>query len=134
MTAQRQQTDTEQLFAAIRHWIDRHYPGVAGLHLGGMMPGDPQPIHIPIPPCRCNGEAHGGEAAASFAPTDFQLDLLGALEGKALRTDALAHACDVDRSRLFRKDGLKELQTEGWVQHHARHGFYRPDCPPPELA
>ena len=68
-----------------------------------------------------------------FLPTPFQQAILDALEGKAMRTDALGAAVG-DRSRLFRPGGLKELRERGLVDHHERRGFYRPDSPPEELA
>jgi hypothetical protein len=74
------------------------------------------------------------EAESSpFVPTAFQQDILDALEGKALRTDALAARVG-DRSRLFRHPGgLKELQEQGRVAHHKRLGYYSVESPPPGL-
>jgi len=74
------------------------------------------------------------EEAEPFVPTAYQEAILDALEGKALRTDALAAKVG-DRSRLFRNPGgLKELQEQGLVSHHSRRGYFRPDAPPEELA
>jgi hypothetical protein len=78
-------------------------------------------------------EILSGVDPAAFVLTPFQQDILDALDGKALRTDALGHAVG-DRSRLFRRPGgIHELRERGFVHHHHRLGFYRPDAPPPEL-
>ncbi len=74
--------------------------------------------------------AHAAEVP--FVLTPFQQAILDALEGKALRTDALGAAVG-DRSRLFKPHGLKELRERGLVDHHDRLGYCRPDAPPPEL-
>ena len=67
-----------------------------------------------------------------FQPTAFQKGILKALDGKAMRTDALGAAVG-DRSRLFRKGGLNELKDRGLVEHNSSIGYYRPDAPPPGL-
>lgn len=73
-------------------------------------------------------------AESAFVPTPFQADILAALEGKGLRTDALAAKVG-DRRRLFKDPGgIPELQEQGLVSHHRRVGYYRPDFPPPELS
>lgn len=70
---------------------------------------------------------------AQFVPTPFQKGILKALDGKALRTEALADAVG-NRSRLFRHPGgLKELRERGLVSHHQRLGYYRADALPPEM-
>jgi hypothetical protein len=69
----------------------------------------------------------------SFVPSPFQDSILAALEGRALRTDALGGAVG-DRSRLFKPHGLKELREQGLVGWHSRLGFYRVDAPPPQLS
>lgn len=69
----------------------------------------------------------------NFVPTATQDAILDALAGKALRTDALAARVDCDRRTLFKPNGIKELVQAGWVRHHRRLGYYRPDDPPPEL-
>ncbi len=72
-------------------------------------------------------------APPDFVPTAFQEAVLAALEGRALRNDALAREVG-ERSRLFRHPGgLRELRERGWVAHHPRMGFYRPDAPPEQL-
>lgn len=73
-------------------------------------------------------------AVAPFAPTDFQTRILDALDGRALRTDALAGEVG-DRRALFRHPGgLRELKEQGLVESHPRRGYFRPDAPPPELS
>lgn len=74
------------------------------------------------------------EVSEPFIPNPFQIGILRALDGKALRTDPLADEVG-DRRKLFRDPGgLKELQRHRKVSHHSRVGYYRPDCPPPEFA
>ncbi len=75
----------------------------------------------------------GPEPLPEFIPTEFQQELLRALKGKALRTDALAAKLDCPSSRLFKHPGgLPELQEHGLVAHNKRLGYYRPDAPPAE--
>jgi hypothetical protein len=69
------------------------------------------------------------DPAEAFVHSPFQDSILAALEGQALRTDALGAAVG-DRSRLFKPHGLKELREEGLVSWHSRLGFYRVDAPP----
>ena len=83
-----------------------------------------------------NGPVYVGLEPPSKTPfilTAIQKGILAALDGKARRTDDLADQIG-DRSRLFRKGGLKELQEKGLIKHHDRLGYYRPDAPPKELA
>lgn len=68
-----------------------------------------------------------------FVPNEFQRQILEALDGKALRTDALAGAVG-NRRRLFKHPGgISELIEEGLVANHPRCGYYRPDRAPPEI-
>jgi hypothetical protein len=96
-----------------------------------------RPTWWPMPECPPGvgtGPAAQGPAEQVFVPTPFQNAILDALEGKALRTDALGAAAG-DRGRLFRHPGgLRELREQGLVSHHERRGFFRPDAPPEELA
>jgi hypothetical protein len=68
-----------------------------------------------------------------FVPTPFQKGLLHALEGLALRTDALAAKVGSRRKLFTHPGGLRELQEQALIAHHKRLGYYRPDAPPPEL-
>lgn len=71
----------------------------------------------------------------TFVPNPTQEAILTALQGKGLRTDALASKCDCNRRSLFKDPGgIPELQEEGLVAHHPRVGYYRPDAPPPNLS
>jgi hypothetical protein len=73
----------------------------------------------------------GPPALPSFIPTPFQQEILAALKGKGLRTDALVAKLECGRSRLYADPGgLPELQENGLVSHHKRVGYYRPDAPP----
>lgn len=83
-------------------------------------------------PAPANAPAPAPAAQDAFIPTPFQRGILAALNGQALRTDALGAAVG-DRSRLYKRGGLKELRDRGLVAHHVRLGFYRPDALPPGL-
>jgi hypothetical protein len=68
---------------------------------------------------------------ALLVPAPVQRRILKALEGKALKADALAKvACGGDRSRLYKKNGLKELRADSLVMHKHGVGYYRPDKRP----
>lgn len=126
--------DHAREFAAI------HFPGAALEELG-LRFTNARPFRAPVPPAPAPAPAPvtpsgpGPAAEDVWVPTDAQACILEALDGKALRSDALAHRADVDRRTLFRRPGgLQELRDRGLVEHHDRLGYYRPDCPPPELA
>lgn len=78
-------------------------------------------------------DAPPAELKAVYVPSDIGQEILQVLEGKAMRTDALALAVGGDRSRVHKANALPELRAHGLVEHHPRLGFYRPDAPPPEL-
>lgn len=69
--------------------------------------------------------------------TDRQERVLAALDGVALKAEALAINSRVSRRDLFnkgRKKGvLPELIAYGRVKRLPRRGYYRPDKPPPEI-
>ena len=121
--------DNQALFAIARSWVARHYPGRLArrltLHLDD---GDTVQLPIPI------SQSLEPSGRASFVPNAYQIAIMEALEGKALRTTALASATGGDQRRLFKPGGLKELQDQGLVEHHARLGYYCPDSPPPEIS
>ena len=75
----------------------------------------------------------GGSGSAvprPFEPNEMQDAILECLDGKCLRTDALATASGYDRRKLFRKPGgLAELQEQGLVANDPARGYYRPDAP-----
>jgi hypothetical protein len=73
------------------------------------------------------------ETDKPFIPRRFQRAILDALDGVALRTDALGAKVG-DRGRLFKRNGIKELREQGLVDRHPSVGFYRPDAPPPEFS
>ncbi len=69
---------------------------------------------------------------APFVATIKQRKILDALDGKALRLDALEEATSIGRSRLYDKGqpgGLDELRKLGQVVNNRKTGFYRPDAP-----
>jgi hypothetical protein len=129
--AARARMSIEEFLALARDFIVGQYPGVPvnRVKFARADGGPPIVFSIPPPP---NGGAPRGGGAEPFVPTPFQEAILGALEGTALRTDALGAAVG-DRSRLYRPGGLTELREQGLVKHHPRLGFYRPDCPPEAL-
>jgi hypothetical protein len=69
-----------------------------------------------------------------FVPTEFQAEIMEALAGRALRSDGLAKAVGVEKSRLYHDPGgVPELIEEGWVRHHKRVGYYSAQAPPAAL-
>lgn len=74
-------------------------------------------------------------APPKFIPTPFQSDILAALDGRGLRTDALCHlVAGGSKSNLYRDPGgLPELIEHGLVANHPRVGYYRPDAKPDDL-
>jgi hypothetical protein len=124
------QLSIEAMLETIRTCVALHYPGKLVREVRLLLTEGK--IILPMPTLQSLPVAKDEEEV--FVPNAFQEAILSALEGKALRTDALGAAAG-DRSRLFRNPGgLKELQEQGLVQHHKRLGFYRPDCPPEDLA
>jgi hypothetical protein len=122
----RPHTDTETMVDAIQKWCLRHLGRRARRVTVTLEDGEKLKLPVTLP-------REPAEEDQPFAPTDFQEAILEALEGKALRTDALAAKVG-DRRRLFRHPGgIKELIEQGLVKHHDRLGYYRPDAPPPEL-
>lgn len=89
--------------------------------------GDPFTFSVPT---RILAEAvgRGGDAEPSFTPNDFQADILAALEGVALRTDALNAAVGTAVHR--KPGGILELIEAGLVKHNKTIGYFRPDAPP----
>ena len=72
-----------------------------------------------------------GCSKPEFVPNDFQRSILDALEGRALKVDALADkVCGGDRTRLYKSGGLNELYEAGKVCNKPRLGCYRPDALP----
>jgi hypothetical protein len=75
------------------------------------------------------------EAPPPFKPpfvlTDFQARIFDALKGVAMKKDKLAaKVCRGEGTRLYRKNGIKELLKENLVCHKHGLGYYRPDAPP----
>lgn len=117
------QSETESLFAACRAFVGRFYPGLAVEEVALIL-NTKSKVRLPVPPCLC------GPNDAQL--TDLQTAILEALAGKAMRTDELAAEVGGDRSRIFKKGGIKELVGQGLVKH-GRTGYYRPDDPPDDL-
>jgi hypothetical protein len=70
---------------------------------------------------------------------DVQRDILSALDGKAMKVEALARAvAGGDTSRLYQRSGSKtpgrldELKRTGLIAYSRKIGYFRPDAPPPE--
>ena len=111
--------------ACLRAFLDTHLPGAVAIKVLLILPGG-QRGSLSLPTVTaCASPAPKKE----FSPTPFQQRILDALDGVALRTDALGAAVN-DRGRLFKKNGLRELRKEGLVKLSEGHGYYRPDSPP----
>jgi hypothetical protein len=66
-----------------------------------------------------------------FIFTPLQEDIWSALDGKAMNKEELAKkVCGGEGSRLYKKNGIKEMQEVGLVSHKHRVGYFRPDSPP----
>jgi len=116
----------ERLLDAVRAYVAAHHPRRLAVRLRIDL-DDGERIQTPVP------DVSAGEEDV-FVPTAFQCGILDALDGRALRTDALGAEVG-DRGRLFRRPGgLQELREQGLVDNHPRLGYYRPDAPPPQLA
>ncbi len=116
-----------ELAAAVRQFMAENLPGRTPLRVAIFTAEDAKPLSLPVPAAPA--------APPAFIPTAFQTAILDALDGRALRTEALAAAVGGDRRRLFRKPGgLTELREKGMVDQHPRLGYFRPDSPPEELA
>ncbi len=126
---------TDELLNAVRSYALEHFPRASTVQILITLPHcDPVTLCVPAYTDRASRETRLDTSPAAFVPNQFQESILGALEGKALRADALGHIVG-DRSRLYRKPGgLQELRDQGYVSHHPRLGYYRPDAPPEELA
>ena len=72
------------------------------------------------------------EDVEQLVPTVFQREILKALEGRALTKQKLSlEVCGGDGSRLYKKNGIKELMDTGLVSNKRGLGYFRPDKPPP---
>lgn len=81
-------------------------------------------------------DLHSIGAESQLVLNALQIQILKVLKGKGLRTEALASACGVDKSKFYRKSAsgikpLEELKDAGLVTKDGRIGYYRPDAPPP---
>jgi len=71
------------------------------------------------------------EVLPEFVGNDFQLQIMKALDGRALSKQSLAdEVCGGEGSRLYRKGGIKELVESGFIANKPRLGYYRPNAPP----
>jgi hypothetical protein len=69
-----------------------------------------------------------------FVGSRLQIAIYKALEGRALTKQALANeVLGGEGTRLYKKNGIKEMIEEGFVVQKDGVGYYRPDAPPPEL-
>lgn len=132
----------------VREFLALNYPGLVPAELTVRFLNYDRAFRVPVPPAApapapapacpvpapANGQRQQQTHGEEFVPTEFQMDVLAALEGKALRADTLGHKVG-DRRRLYRHPGgLRELTERGLVAKHPRLGYYRTDAPPPELA
>jgi hypothetical protein len=128
------------LLWAIRCYVLREVPGDCPIHVRILLQSGrhiSHPIACLPPPAARDGlsrvEDQETEQSVPWVPTAFQAAILDALEGRALRADALGAEVG-DRSRLYRHPGgIRELRDRGLVMHHPRRGYYRPDAPPEEM-
>lgn len=75
----------------------------------------------------------GSPAGDLLIFTPLQKSIMKALDGKALKKQALANEiCKGEGRVLYRPGGLQELRRHGLVEHRPQIGFYRPDSPPPD--
>jgi hypothetical protein len=75
-----------------------------------------------------------GAALPKLVLSQLQQAIHTALEGKALKKQPLANlVCAAEGTRLYRKDGIKEMMADGLVAHKPGVGYYRPDAPPAGL-
>ncbi len=125
-----------EILAPLAAWVQTNAPGSipAGTIQIPLVNGQPlvlpfNLVFLPVVPVPAWTPPEEDEP---FIPTVFQQAILDALEGKALRTDALGLAVG-DRGRLYKPGGLKELIKEGLIGHHKRLGYYSTAAPPPEL-
>lgn len=110
----------EALFSAVRAFAARFYPGLS-VEKVKIKLNTKQAVSLPVPaaPVPC-------ESGLSL----FQERILDVLAGRALTADALGAEVG-DRSRLFKRGGVKELMEAGLVKNDRRlGGYYRPDDPP----
>ena len=114
---------TSEMLSVIAQWaatVYPHPPSKICIHFHGMA----EPVCLPLTP------AAPVQPARPFEPNEMQDAILECLDGKCLRTDALATASGYDRRKLFRKPGgLAELQEQGLVANDPARGYYRPDAP-----
>lgn len=93
--------------------------------------GVSSPITLPVPPAApapaAPAEPDGPDRA--FKPSSFQDRILDALAGKLLTADGLA-AAGVDRRKLYRPGGIRDLMAAGWVRKHEGGGYWMVDDPP----
>ena len=77
----------------------------------------------------------GGETPALFIPTEFQNEILKALDGCALKKYALAaKVCDGNSSKLYKKNKEKKAPLSELIEldlvAKSSSGYFRPDAPP----
>jgi hypothetical protein len=91
-----------------------------------------EPFELRLCLCGRRIEVKVGTSSVRSGPTSFQVEILAALDGRALKAAALARAVGVDKRELYRRSGsLSELRDRGQVVSDEELGYYRPDAPPP---
>ena len=74
------------------------------------------------------------EARRDEPLTSLQRAIWEALDGRALAKLPLANeVCKGDSSRLYKKNGVREMMEMGLVKNKRGIGYYRPDAPPRHL-
>ena len=116
-----------ELFRTIQAWATENYPGIVDRICLKIILRNGDRLSLPI-----LGPAAQSPPEQGFAPNKVQAAILEVLEGKALKTGALARETGYTSSEIFRdRGGMKDLQDRGLVQHGSK-GFYLTNAPPLE--
>lgn len=122
----------QEVCTIVACWHQQQMPGQLPTQLAMKYP-DGREIPLPFVPAAPEENAAIVEQEP-WGPTALQEDILEALDGRALRAEALAAKVGKDKSQLYKAGGLKELTDRGLVKSHSRAGYYRPDAPPADLS
>jgi hypothetical protein len=109
--------------------VERFLPNLDRLSSAG--PSGPPSWHTAQPPS-IPTPVNDPREPLFFGPR--QKAIMDHLDGKAMRSRALAKALHIDQPSLYKRDGIKELMANGLVKTHRKIGYYRPDAPPSEHA
>lgn len=124
----------DDLFRMVHRWAQSNFNGQPACELFIRIRGGGEATFTDIPYKGAADErADRCEEEEPFVPKRIQAEILEALDGRALRTTALANKLS-NRTQMYEHPGgMRELLERGLVKKHSRLGYYRPDEPPPEL-